>query len=584
MNGVIKWPRIQTWLAAAVGLLAGVMCQRAFETPDSGAKAGRSNPPAGADPSAELSHAKTTGPTTVLLREVSTFSAEKCEELIRGYFESGERGHEIEMEAIFRRWMTLESPDKVLERLSDLEVNWRRDFAAACFRAWVAVDEKSAMADKKQTQFSLARLLHVMDLGDPSFIDRLSIAESGLLDDEPVRKALALLGSEYPDLAKSIADSKLREDLKSKYIQEVARGWATRDPRAALAWLQSLGLTGEPLAAVISEWMKKDPDAARQAWETAGKPGAEPGADVPTAALADSHSPRNQLSLALHRDPFLDVAALHRALSEADIDWSKPDFFSPAINQDGWYAADPAAAARQAEQLPPGKARDYIMNVICSNWAAEDLEAASSFADRNGIKSRYLDVLQEAPGEEMRQAALAAPEQTFSALFDPETFSGAGNKSGQLYQLAKEWSERDPEAVANWLIGHELPTDNSSPGWSEIGLLFSNTLGYTWARVDPVGASQWVDSLPDGPLRAKAWSAMNERVAKYSPDYAFSLTSAWIEDPARRMSALTSDLKAVAKEIGQPAALELLKSPHLSAEESAALSEALRADPGNPSR
>ena len=401
---------------------------------------------------------------------------------------------------------------------------------------------------------------------------------------EPVRKALALLGSEYPDLAKSIADSKLREDLKSKYIQEVARGWATRDPRAALAWLQSLGLTGEPLAAVISEWMKKDPDAARQAWETAGKPGAEPGADVPTAALADSHSPRNQLSLALHRDPFLDVAALHRALSEADIDWSKPDFFSPAINQDGWYAADPAAAARQAEQLPPGKARDYIMNVICSNWAAEDLEAASSFADRNGIKSRYLDVLQEAPGEEMRQAALAAPEQTFSALFDPETFSGAGKKSGQLYQLAKEWSERDPEAVANWLIGHELPTDNSSPGWSEIGLLFSNTLGYTWARVDPVGASQWVDSLPDGPLRAKAWSAMNERVAKYSPDYAFSLTSAWIEDPARRMSALTSDLKAVAKEIGQPAALELLKSPHLSAEESAALSEALRADPGNPSR
>lgn len=578
----MKWPRLQPWLAGSAGLLVGMVCEQAFEARGSGHSSATATGRSASSGTAASS--RPAGPTTLLLREVSTFSAEKCEELIRGYFESKERGHEIEMEAIFRRWMTLESPDKVLESLASLETTWHLDFSAACFRAWVAVDETGAMADKKHTQFSLARLMHAMDLGDPSFVGRIAAAESGLLDDRQLRKALALLGSDRPDLAKSVADSSLGTDLKSKCILEVARGWATRDPRAALAWLQSLGLTGEPLAAVISEWMKKDPDAARQAWEAAGKPGAEPGAKVPTAALEDPRAPRSQLSLALHRDPFLDVAALHRAFSEADIDWSKPDFLSPAINGDGWYAADPAAAARQAEQLPPGKARDYILSAICSNWAAEDLEAASSFAERNGIKSRYLEVLQEAPGEEMRQAALAAPEQTLSALFDPETFSGAGNKSGQLYQLAKEWSERDPEAVANWLIGHELPTDNNSPGWSQISMLFSNTLGYIWARMDPVGASQWVDSLPDGPLKAKAWSAMNERVAKYSPDYAFSLTAAWTQDPGHRMTALTSDLKAVAKEIGQPAALELLKSSHLSAEESAALSEALRSSPGNPSR
>ncbi len=131
------------------------------------------------------------------------------------------------------------------------------------------------------------------------------------------------------------------------------------------------------------------------------------------------------------------------------------------------------------------------------------------------------------------------------------------------------------EAASRWLIEQDLPTDYSGPGGGQASALFNNALGYYWAGSDPVGASDWVASLPDGPMKSRAWSAVHENAARYSPDLAFGMTAACSQGQGR-MSLLTSDLQAVQKAAGQEAALGLLGSSALSPQEKASLAEGLR--------
>jgi hypothetical protein len=69
---------------------------------------------------------------------------------------------------------------------------------------------------------------------------------------------------------------------------------------------------------------------------------------------------------------------------------------------------------------------------------------------------------------------------------------------------------------------------------------------------------------------------MEDYVSRYSPDFAFSLSAAYLNDDSRLIH-LSRALEEVRKNIGHPAALELLKSPDLSPEENRALAESLEA-------
>jgi hypothetical protein len=103
----------------------------------------------------------------------------------------------------------------------------------------------------------------------------------------------------------------------------------------------------------------------------------------------------------------------------------------------------------------------------------------------------------------------------------------------------------------------------------------SGVFGYDRAYNDPLGASRWMEALPDGPRKSSAWAAMVHYVSQYSPDMAFSLSAAYLDGDSRG-SDLAEKLKTVSENIGLPAALELLKSPDLSAAESASLAASLK--------
>lgn len=576
--------RLAPWLAGIAGLLLGVAARGIFREPAPETSSGARRPdvaPSAQNRPPATSAAMRNGPVTRLLRELSGASAEQCEELVRAHLESPESGRGIELEAIFRRWMTLEAPERILERFPDENSSaWRAEFSAAFFRAWAAFDEAVAMdASRHRGRFAAAQALFAIENGYPGFTDYLSRGMLSLSSESKARLALTALGRDRPEIACGIAAANLAAGEKASGIEAVARGWAGDDPQAAFDWLRSLQLDGVNLTkafdAVFGEWMKRDLPAAQAAFELSGLKSL-PGRS--TGIFGRPRDAGSQLRLALESTPFMNAAALYHHLSESDIDWEKANFILPSVEHDGWRPVDPASAAEEIAKLPPGEPRDYLMGCISHLWLTYDRDAALDFAERHGIRSQHLDRVRGEPDEEMRRTAREAPEETFAALFDTSENAPDDLVRDHLYDLALEWSARDPEASAEWLLTQPVPE-----GWGAGGadaqrtMLFQNALGFHWARQDAASALLWLESLPgeDPALRAKAWRAMEHYVTVYSPDLSFAMSAALLEEESRS-AFLEKQLNEVRNRIGHGAALELLKNPDLSAAESAALAEVLR--------
>jgi hypothetical protein len=532
-------------------------------------------------------------PTATLLGQLANATTADCEDRVRALGAALPNSTGLELELVFRRWLELEQPEVLLKRIPELlgkpsSTDWRGPF----FKAWTAQDYPGAMARTKDLpEFAAARALAAITARDPDFLACLTFGSG-------VSNALRTLGREDPELARSVTAWNSADPGKTAAIQSVAAGMASRNPEAAWEWVRSLGLAGQPneraCSMVLAEWLKTDATAAIAACQASGLDpskfslrDAGPADTLPGSnalrALMYPGTASGQLYLAIHQNPFLDVTGLYQALSAAKIDWSKPQGSVPAIDHDGWYCPDPAAAAKQAEQLPPGKARDCIFDNINRQWFARDPEAATAFAATHGLSKlpdRFTTDSRPIDPQTVREAA-AAPQETFAELLKPAVEVTPGTNPEKLYNLAMAWSASDPPAVAEWLIEQAAVVDSSHTATSQLALLFSNTLGYHWAQRDAVGATAWVESLPDGPLKARAWGAMYDRVESYSPDLAFEHSAALLQGGSR-LPLLKSSLLAVSEKIGEGAAAELLQSPDLTAAERVSLTAALEAAKNPP--
>ena len=532
-------------------------------------------------------------PTATLLGQLANATAANCEDRVRALCSALPNSTGLELELVCRRGLELEQAEVLLKRIPELlskpsSADWRGPF----FKAWTAQDYRGAMARSKDLrEFAAARALAAITARDPDFLAYLTL-------DSGVRNALRTLGREDPELARSVTAWNTADPGKTAAIQSVAAGMASRDPQAAWEWVRSLGLAGQAnenaCGMVLAEWLKTDATAAIAACQASGLnpsllslrdagPANTPPGNNSLRVLMNPDTASGQLYLAIHQNPFLDVAGLYQALSAAKIDWSKPQGSVPAIDHDGWYCADPAAAAKQAEQLPPGKARDCILENINRQWFTRDPEAATAFAATHGLSKlpdRFTTDSRPIDPQTVREAA-AAPQETFAELLKPAAEVTPGTDPEKLYNLAMAWSASDPPAVAEWLIGQAAEVDFTHTATGQLALLFDNTLGYHWAQRDAVGATAWVDSLPDGPLKARAWGAMYDRVESYSPDLAFEHSAALLQGGSR-LPLLKSSLLAVSEKIGEGAATELLQSPNLTAAERVSLTAALEAAKNPP--
>ncbi|MFC7336888.1 hypothetical protein ACFQY0_06845 [Haloferula chungangensis] len=570
-----------TWIcgAALLGLALGLACQISFQhLASSPSEAGPLAPP----PRTKEAQAPTlplaSGPTSAFLGKVTKLSAAECESMVHDINELQEQDREIELEALFRQWLTFEDADGILAKIYDLKGVWRSEWSLSFFNAWVAVDEQAAMAQTEHNTLNSARALFAIESGRPDFTSYFSALSMGTPFGDRALAALTSLARSRPDIARLIADSSIKDDAKAKFIGAVARGLALEDPESALAWVQAMEFPNkkETYFSIFSEWIRTDVKGAQAAYEQLGLTDL-PSSHQPQIAsmalrfFAAPDSPLSHANLALHTDPFIDVATLHQKLLDSEVDWGTRRYLSAAINNDGWYGVDPAADAQKAASLPPGEARDFVLTAICLNWAAHDTEAALQFASEQGLESKELQHLRDKPTEAMRQLVSSSPERYFSQLFS--TDEPTEMNRDQLHALAMEWGKSDPVKAANWVITQEMPSKDQAASL-ETYILLDNTLGFNWGYHDPLGASRWVEDLPEAPQRATAWRAMEDYVMRYSPDIAFTMSAVYLEGEVRG-NYLKKHLSEVARNIGYPAAFELLKSPDISAAERSVLHESL---------
>ncbi len=531
------------------------------------------------------------GKSTKFLRDAATANVGKCETLVVEILASEDSNRSVELETILRRWMSLEEPKQLLERLDKMTKGkiWQR-WSGPVFNAWVATDYTRAMAiPEKPDKFNHVRKIAAIEHLDPNFADYLKLADSSSSENADFTQALRVLGRDHPELASTLSTLDL-EDAKIRAAMDwVAGGWASSDPASALAWVQGLKLgtaeSGRLLSKVFGEWSCIDRSAARNAMtasgydeSTFGQLGGIHSLPAELTGLLAPVTPTTEIQLGLSNDPFLDVAGLYEKLEVSGIDLENLGYLMPAINHDGWYCPDPVAAATEVEKLPPGKLRDFMFKTIGDLWSAHDPEAGRAFAEKHGVTSPYSEVF---PDPALRAAAHADPQLTFAPLLASSGNLGEG-RGAALQKLASEWMDRDPKAAADWVTaGLEAP---ESDGPAIVGHLWlSNLLGYGWANRDAIGATDWLDSLPDSPLKSTVWKAMSEYTGQYSPDLEFQLYAQLVNDSAR-MPMLTHSLLEISRTIGEPAALDLLESPDLSPEEFNSLREALRnAAASNPS-
>lgn len=574
LAGTTKLPA----LAAAAGLVLGLLCRpqadpKSWLGPEPVGKSSTS-PRTGKSSATDRGTRRGSGPTTHFLNELAAVPAERCEELFRELVAQNDPRRGLELEAVFRRWMELEEPKELLERLA---ADRKSDslWAGPFFEAWASINYAAAVAGTPDGAFAGIRGLVAIRRGDPSFLN--GSVQIWDFDDSSVVNALATLGQNDPELAKGVSTfNNGKPDNNADLIAAVARGWAAQDPAATLEWLKSLELTDDNRKQALNElfrvWMKQDLAGATAAIKANGLDAISANrirSDNPLGYLANPGSAASQIFQGNHLDPFLDLASLYQQLSESPVDWEQRQSAQPPINHDGWFCTDPAKAAEEATRLPPGKARDFIMSYICGQWADRNPDEATAFAKSQGIAEPYV---RDEPSAEITQAALSSPEEFFAGYFAPREPGIA--LPGSLRNLAEKWASADPLATAEWLISLPESVTYSYETNSEAKSLLNNTLGYHWAANDVIGASNWVEDLPDGPRKTEAWSAANHYVGEYCPDLAFAI-SAEIVHGETRIKFLESDLKKVAQKVGPPAARELVRTTNISPEERAVLIQAL---------
>ncbi len=518
----------------------------------------------------------TGSPILKFMDELSTATVGRCGELFDEMLAARDGRRDLELQAVFARWMELVEPATLLETLKTEDDGKGLGFwSSAFFEAWAAKDPAAAMAGTtKNSEFAQSRALVSMRRGDGSFLtENLEIWDS---DRSAIADGLTVLGMDYPELAKGVADYKGgKPDGNGKLIASVASGMARKDPRAALEWVQSLGLNAENLKeaanSIFGVWLRNDWDGAMAAAKSTSVDTFRGGSfEDSWSQLRDTNNATNLQALMIRQNPFADVKDLYQRISEASVDWKNKPISYLAIEGDGWFVADPGRALAEAEGLPPGKARDFLMKNLCELWADRHPEEAAVFAEAHGLQIRLSRHVSDV------EAIGANPAATLSALVSE---GDADTEIPQkLMTMAMRWAESDPQSAAEWLLGRPDSVVYNYQSDPTSATLLSNTLGYSWAKVDAVSASQWVQDLPEGQRKSEAWDAMRGYVHEYASDYAF-ISSVSILQGDRRLDSLKSDLGKVVSSIGLPAARELLQTTEMAAEERAVLQKSLETPP-----
>ncbi len=159
-------------------------------------------------------------------------------------------------------------------------------------------------------------------------------------------------------------------------------------------------------------------------------------------------------------------------------------------------ATDPQEAATLALGLKAGNARNDILAKIAQSWARQSPLKALAWTStlipnaRGHATSRALESWSKTHPEKAAQYLDENPNPKYLKI------------------IANQWSERDPEATANWISSKtESPQRNSA---------LADTLWH-WTTQTPKAATAWIEALPAGNSRDQAIAGLAVAAVEFDP-------------------------------------------------------------------
>lgn len=502
-----------------------------------------------------------------------------------------------EFEAIFLRWLHLQKPEEIFELLKQRKYfnshSGGEPWASGFFKAWVAIDEETAMQDPDKIAppriFDNLRALFAIRNAHLDFADYLDFENrggmTGFSDRLPngVEKALVELGRDHPNVARLLPPDKFNN---AAITLALAKGMAMNEPAKAIEWVSKLGLTEggyRHLSAVFQEWDKIDHSAAMRALQGDGVPENVAlfieSATKGTETSSIMPSLQTHFSFAFEQDPFTDPKSLHERLASLEIDLSREISNISRYYFTGWFCHDLETHVRTAENLPAGDARDVIIASIALGLSESDPTAAIDLAEKHGLSVRHIENLKANKAceltREMQAEVFANPKTYLSALFNDD-HTRTGLSKLQLKKAVNEYLRADPVEMINWIL-NESPMGADTLSYGEgvqvdLHLLARNTLDFYWAKHDTLAAVDWLDSLPDPEAQARVLRFLHDPISKIDPALYFELTANYTTHE-HRLNILAKSAGRVKTDIGLPVALDLIESSPLSNEERAILIE-----------
>lgn len=274
---------------------------------------------------------------------------------------------------------------------------------------------------------------------------------------------------------------------RGAYLKGVIGAWTAEDPRSAVAYLDSLGLS--PRASLVphavSIWAALDPVSA-EGWVIALGNG-----EVKDQAIESLFR-----SWAV-RDP---ETAASRGLALAE---ESSRFRALAALVKEWTANDPASAGNWAASLKDPGLKDFASMAVADEMSARAPREAMRWAS---------DHLAKDPGANpaiislvASKAGFEAPRETFDWL---KSVPPSPEAASSLAGVAAYLTEEDPDFA--WKEFPALP--------APIREIAAAPVATTLGSQDPESGKRWLDQLPEGPAKDWATSAFTAGWATRNPD------------------------------------------------------------------
>lgn len=370
----------------------------------------------------------------------------------------------------------------------------RRDLAAALQEAYAIPN--------RQDQLDFYRGLYGVwsELDPVAALDNAQASfPAGQLQSDTIGIAMNKWAEENPREAWLWAEQNLNGPLKDRALTDLMIGWSRRSPEQAAEWLQSTGLTSQPLFnAIGGTWAESEPVAAAEWAKSLPEGTAKETATVAVAGGIAAQDPEQAAEI--FADEIASGEELNLVIAIADV----------------WASTDPAETAGWIAKMAEGPAKDEAAATLATIWAASDIAAAVDWS--RSISSA--ETRREVVAHIGTTWGAIEPEAALQWLGGLPAAEASEGIAGALYSWAgtdpvgmREWLDRSPaspfgdqarQSLGDVLSGSSLPdTMDLALGMTSEKARNEALSRYfrEWRKQDDEGARDWLqtnwDSLPE---------------------------------------------------------------------------------------